>query len=109
MFGIGQMQAFLLAVFCSATIGCGGSTPCGGRVTLDGSPLAGASLMFNPQFNGGVQASGLSDKDGLFTLVTITGERSISPGEYAVLVTKKEQVAGTPSTEVPAPGSNNEL
>ena len=52
--------------------GCGGSSvevaPVSGRVTLDGAPLAGARIRFQPEASGGSPSYGASDSDGNYVL-----------------------------------------
>ena len=52
--------------------GCGGSgvevAPVSGRVTLDGAPLAGARICFQPEASGGSPSYGASDSDGNYVL-----------------------------------------
>jgi hypothetical protein len=68
----------------------------GGKVTYNGSPVAGATVMF-----AGSQSSTIAttDQDGQFTLVT-RGEPGIPPGKYKVTVTKGSAAGGpTPTTD----------
>lgn len=59
----------LLAVLQS---GCGGSgvevEPVTGRVTLDGVPLAGARIRFQPEASGGSPSYGAADSEGNYVL-----------------------------------------
>src|SRR5436309_14322534 len=74
-----------------AAIGCGGAKPVKveGTVTLDGQAVQGATVIFYPD-NGGPQASGLTDADGVFHLTTFnTGDGAI-PGTHKVTVTKQK-------------------
>lgn len=52
--------------------GCGGSgvevAPVTGRVTLDGAPLAGARVRFQPEASGGSPSYGAADSDGNYVL-----------------------------------------
>ena len=86
-----------LCVFFLAIIGCGdGKMPTQmveGLVTLDGVPLAGASILFNP-VSEGTAAVGRSDDQGRFTLQTQQGAvgRGTTEGEYIVTVMKVELV-----------------
>ncbi len=52
--------------------GCGGDhglAPVSGRVTLDGTPLADAAVLFQAE-GGGVPATGVTDKEGNFAMST---------------------------------------
>jgi hypothetical protein len=73
-----------------------------GVVTLDGEPLAGATVLFLPEDNQGRPAQGLTAKDGTFHLAT-GSENGAAPGTYKVLVTKTEGVL--PPGATPAPPS----
>lgn len=72
--------------------GCGGPgkpVKVQGTITLDGQPLAGATITFMPMGNGR-SASGRSDADGHFRLGTYETEDGALPGEYRVVVTMDE-------------------
>jgi hypothetical protein len=82
------------AVLVLGTIsGCGRSGPetlsVTGTVTLDGKPIAGASVMFMPQFEG-QPAVGATDDEGEFTLTTGGSTEGALVGTYQVTVTLKE-------------------
>lgn len=76
------------AVFLLTLAGCpGGGTdapeelvPAQGTVTLDGEPLAGASVMF-----GGVSV-GETDANGHYELTYQGKEKGVPPGEHAVVI-----------------------
>jgi hypothetical protein len=71
--------------------GCGGSSfpSVTGTVTMDGQPLSGATVVFNPEGGGGGQiATGLTDGGGKFTMGTIKKGDGVRPGKYRVTVTK---------------------
>ncbi len=67
-----------------------------GTVTLDGKPLAGATVSFEPEDQqGGHSANGFTDKDGHFKLTTYnTGDGALR-GNYNVVVTKTEAAEGS--------------
>jgi predicted small lipoprotein YifL len=69
--------------------GCGSRGPqmfpVSGTVTLDGKPVAGASVMFSPETNG-TPAAGTTDEQGYFTLRTVNRD-GVSPGKHKVTVT----------------------
>ena len=73
--------------------GCGPDRPrthkVSGTVTLDGNPIAGASVMFIPE-SGGRPATGVTDEEGEFTLSTFESGDGALPGKHAVTVTLKE-------------------
>ena len=90
----------LVAVFFLAT-GCGKPNPLGvmpvkGVVTLDGSPVSGATVIFNPVSTSGVVASGTTNDAGEFKLSTAgaEAETGAQAGDYKVTV-RKVQVASS--------------
>lgn len=73
--------------------GCGGSdkpdtVPVSGKVTLDGVPVEGASVMFRPE-GSGRPGTAMTDADGAYSLSSY-GEPNDGavPGEYTVAVIK---------------------
>jgi len=80
-----------------ALAGCGGPVPVEGKVTMNGKPLAGATVVFIP-VNGGPEAGAQTDEEGNFHL-TGTKTEGISPGEYRVTVSKKEWPPGVTPPE----------
>ena len=87
-------------------LGCGKHDPnihlIDGLVTLDGSPVAGASVMFVPQTTEGTDASGVTDSDGKFRIQTLHGAAGggTTIGEYRVVVIKIEALpTGRTTTE----------
>jgi hypothetical protein len=78
----------LLALVVGA--GCGGKGrlhPVEGVVTLNGTPVEGATVMFVPEGDKGEHAHGLTDAAGHFTLKT-NNQNGVYPGKYKVLVSK---------------------
>jgi hypothetical protein len=72
--------------------GCGSSTvPVTGTVKLDGKPLAGVEVVFHPdpqRGNSGDSASGFTDDQGRYTLLTArTSAHGAAPGYYRVVIT----------------------
>jgi uncharacterized protein (TIGR03067 family) len=63
-----------------------------GKVLLDGAPLAGATVVFVPVNKGGQKATGTTNADGTFELITGGNKKGALPGDYNVVITKK--VAG---------------
>jgi hypothetical protein len=82
----------LVALLSVVLIGCGGRTrPVRGVVTLEGTPLAGATVMFMPDGqDGGRPASGFTSSDGTFQLTTFKPDDGALPGKYRVLIQKTE-------------------
>ncbi|MDR1924922.1 MAG: carboxypeptidase-like regulatory domain-containing protein [Planctomycetaceae bacterium] len=95
---VNNIFSIAVMLFCLSVInGCGynglrGLVPVEGRVTLNGEPLADATVEFAPaELNGGQHgASGVTDASGRFVLKTNTESVGIAPGEYKVVVTKKD-------------------
>jgi hypothetical protein len=73
-------------------LGCGGPVDVEGNVTLNGKPLAGAMVVFIPE-GGGAEAGAFTDEDGNFRLNGTKTEGTL-PGEYRVIVSKKEWPPG---------------
>ena len=91
---------YLCLALCSAytlfSVGCGQSGPAvenvQGVVTLDGTPLEGATVFFSPKGTGGISAAGLTQADGSFTL-NAKGAKpgaGTAVGDYSVTVSKVE-------------------
>jgi len=75
-----------LGVLLIVATGCGQKyVPLNGVVTLDGTPVAGATVTFVTE--DGKSAAGLTDASGNFTLSS-AGESGLLPGTYKVVVTK---------------------
>lgn len=73
--------------------GCGSgrpeTVPVTGVVTLDGKALEAASVLLSPEA-GGHPATGLTDKDGRFTLTTFVKGDGALLGKHQVCVVKKK-------------------
>ncbi len=84
---------FLLCISFLATTGCGNkkmaTNMVTGIVTLDGAPLADATVTFSPVAEG-MLAVGRTDNAGQFTLQTQLGGvgKGTTEGEYAITVSK---------------------
>ncbi len=73
--------------------GCGGGgiAPVRGVVTLEGAPVAGATVLFMPDGQGGGRpASGFTASDGTFRLSTYKPDDGAPAGKYRVLIQKTE-------------------
>jgi len=84
-------------------VGCAGNAtdgnlvPVTGNVTLDGKPLAGASVTFavvggTP----GLGGVGITDEAGNFEIADFRAGKGLAPGEYKVLVSKIVMADGSP-------------
>jgi hypothetical protein len=98
-----------LGVVSTLVIGCGNSAglyPVSGKVTYQGEPAVGATVMFvrkgaaDPLKE--VTPQGVVGEDGMFTLSGPRGNGAV-PGEYAVLIEWKE---GAGKTKGRAPALN---
>jgi hypothetical protein len=79
------------------TAGCGSQTvPVKGTVTVNGKPLANASVQFLNQ-DGGKDARGFTNADGEFELTTFQPKDGAMPGQYKITVTYSEPVKVEPS------------
>jgi hypothetical protein len=86
--------------------GCGGSggkpVKTEGLVTLDGQPVAGATVTFHPEAEQGHVATGLTGADGVFQLQTYAEADGALPGDYKVTVSKTESMEPPPAADDPA-------
>src|SRR5262245_40234010 len=101
-FKIRRISVIGFSVFVIFTGGCSASkiAPVSGRVTLDGKPLAGVHIGFQPigkpgELNPGSGSYAITDADGQFRLLLVDGEQ---PGA----IIGKHRVEITGRSEVPA-------
>lgn len=84
----------LIAACCTTMVGCGGSglgtVPVSGKVLVDGQPMEGVVVVFNPDDPEGRAASGTTDANGEYKLTTETNGDGALPGSYKIQVTKYE-------------------
>jgi len=82
-----------------AASGCAGGTgkpvKVEGTVTLDGNALDGAMVQFYPEDGGGHAASGTTGTDGSFRLTTWSNGDGALPGNYKIVITKKDDAVPT--------------
>ena len=106
-----------VACFCSLAlfVGCSGdSLPTEhvtGTVTLDGQPLADATILFNP-IDGSIPAFGNTNAKGVYLITAMQGGRDGAgtvPGEYIVTVKKIEFTNRTTSDGRVTAENNNVL
>ena len=90
---------WLLTFVIFASAGCGKSrvAPVSGRVTLDGKPLAGVHVGFQPiakagSINPGGGSYAVTDSGGQFTLLLVEGEQpGAMVGQHRVEITAKSE------------------
>ena len=98
------VQTLLTLLTAMLLAGCGSKSdgfkraPLVGLLTLQGSPLAGASVEFTPaKGTNGPGAIGVTDDDGKFQVISSRrGHEGIPPGEYTVRVSLFADEDGTP-------------
>ncbi len=99
-----------LAIGCSSSSSGPKLVPADGKVTFQGQPLAGATVMFVPEK--GPFAMGITDKDGKFQLSTGTS-RGVVVGPVKVSVTAaeggKQEDPGTASKRPQTPAETAEF
>jgi hypothetical protein len=95
------MRNYLWVLCCAGLLsGCGadrGLAPVQGRVVLDGKPVEGAAVMFEPE-SGGIPATGITDAKGEFSLTTTGRGTGATIGKNGVSVSK--QVIAEPNRKV---------
>lgn len=74
-----------------------GLAPVSGVVTMQGTPVEGASVTFYPEGGAGQAAAGTTDVMGKFQLTTLNANDGAKPGTYKVMVSKV-QVTGDGAT-----------
>ena len=91
--GMRTRGVHLVALLGVVLIGCGGKGPTQvqGVVTLEGTPVAGATVLFMPDGQDGCRpASGFTLSDGTFRMTTYKPNDGALPGKYRVLIQKTE-------------------
>ena len=96
-------RAIGLLLFLAFPVGCGRSEPAlklvpvTGSVKIDGKPVAGAILFFNPMpGTHGTGATAITDAEGTYKLTHASQKPGIEMGEYAVTFSKVTQPDGSP-------------
>jgi hypothetical protein len=105
--------SLLLSGFVIVSImGCGGSekfVPVSGKVTLDGKPLAHATVSFQPfaksgSIEAGEGSTGRTDDKGEFTLSSSTGKKGALVGKHRVSISALNPQVGEHDTRPPRGG-----
>ena len=88
-------------------IGCSSGGPeiaqVSGRVTMDGKPLANASVVFIPE--NGRPAGAATDADGRYVLNFTEGRRGAIPGKNSVRITTQRETEKDENGKTVVPGS----
>jgi hypothetical protein len=83
-------QIAWLVLVATLLSGCSGSgpevAPVSGRVTLDGAPLAGARIRFQPEASGGSPSYGTADQDGNYVLGYKRGQPGALIGWHVIRI-----------------------
>ncbi len=103
------MRSACSLLLMAAVSGCGTgkpyeTAPVSGRVTLNGKPLAGARLTFQPQHDpkqgplSGPESHGVTDADGNYVLTTIFQDKGAAVGRHRVMISTRrlERPANNP-------------
>ena len=83
---------FLFVLLLATALGCGGGrkvAPVSGKVTMNGQPLVGAMISFQPDVDSYEDAPGSTGKTndkGEYALMTSTGESGARVGKHKVLI-----------------------
>ena len=88
---------WLIGVVLMAAWGCGGTQKIAnvsGKVTLDGKPLANATVTFQPfppegSIEAGEASIGKTNEKGEFTLTTLSGSKGAKVGKHHVLISSQ--------------------
>ena len=82
------------ALLISFLVGCGSEydiAPVSGKITLDGAPLAGALVSFEPLATDGLEAGygsyGECNEEGVYQLKSLHGENGAIVGPHRILIT----------------------
>ena len=83
----GRRLMCMASLLCLLTAGCGEMkvAPVTGTVTLDGKPLANASVRFQPT-GGGRPSAGFTDEDGVYVLDYSMTEAGAEVGSCQVII-----------------------
>jgi len=82
------------------------TVPVSGLVTLDGTPVEGATVVFGPTSStGGMAASGKTDATGRYKLTTRDPNDGALAGNYFAIISKTD-VQSAPASDAIKPGMN---
>jgi hypothetical protein len=93
-------RCLVLAVI-TVCLGCGGDQfgDVTGKVTLDGEPLAGATVEFSPE--GGSPAYGVTDPQGKYKLLFSSDQKGATVGSHRVRITSFNEAKPGQKERVP--------
>lgn len=101
--GLGaRFCCFVLGIAIMLIVGCGGDdrvSAVTGTVTLDGEPIADATLTFMPK-EGGRPGFGITDANGAFTLTTFAEGDGAAHGVHVVTITAVEEKVSEKAEEL---------
>jgi hypothetical protein len=107
---------FVLGLALLSAVGCGGSSyrfaPVSGKITLDGKPLAGASVNFQPIAVGsetGPGSAGKTNEKGEYSLTSTTGASGAWVGKHRVFVSVLTASKETTGDERGGPKMTNKV
>jgi hypothetical protein len=109
---------WLLSLVCLVLCGCGseGLVSVSGTVTMDGKPLAGASIIFQPVNAGGADATwgeayAKTSSDGRYSLSQVLNDkRGVGPGKYRVSIVSGTAPIPDPLSDAsPPPGTTEPI
>ena len=94
----------MVVVLAASTTGCGnrGLGQVSGTVTLDGAPVADATVMFTP-LGGGRPAAGVTDASGKYTLIFDRSGTGAQLGEHVVEIRTGGERVGEDDTVTEIP------
>jgi hypothetical protein len=102
---------FILGLALVFALGCGGKkfAPVSGVVTMNGKPLAGATVTFMPVLQGGGIESGPSsdgktNEKGEYTLTAATGQKGALVGKHKVVISILAEQVGEGDERAPRGG-----
>jgi hypothetical protein len=109
---VGLTRLLVGVAVVSMMIGCGGSerfAPVSGKVTLNGNPLAHATVSFQPfaktgSIEAGEGSTGKTNEKGEFTLSSSTGKRGALLGKHGVSISALDPQIGEHDTRPPRGG-----
>jgi hypothetical protein len=87
--GLAGLVWLLLVLSCLTLPGCGSGGKLAtvrGKVTLNGQPLQGALVEFQPTDPGGSPSSGMTDADGRYELMYTFDKSGAAPGEHVASI-----------------------